>query len=123
MDQTKPFDTLVLASITSGTALTDDYGDLHEAVEHILGHLIWRHEYAASRKLAAKIICACYPDLPTDPIADVPAVQAELSRRYGAELAMPKGSIRRAGSPLDTLRDLYIAQGVRFTRRGDKTTR
>lgn len=116
MEREKSFDTLVLASITSGTVLTDDYGALHEAVEHILGHLIWRHEYAASREIAARFILARYPDLPAEAIADVAAIRAELSRRYDLKLSMPKGSLRRTPSPLDTLRDIYIARGVRFTR-------
>ncbi|MGA0565086.1 hypothetical protein ACO2RV_21795 [Ancylobacter sp. VNQ12] len=122
MDQVKSFETLVLASITSGTALSADYASLHEAVEHVLGHLIWRHEYAASREVAADLILARYPDLPTDPIAEVCAAQAALLDRLGPELTMPKGNFVRFASPLETLRDIYIASGVRLTSRADEIT-
>ncbi len=116
MDQSKDFDVLVLASITSGTPLTDSYAELHEAVEFILGHIIWRHEYGASREVAAKLICARYPDLPADTAETPSAVVAELSKRYGATLRMPMGNLQRTASPLQTLMDIYVAQGVRCTR-------
>lgn len=103
MAETKIFDPRALASITTGILLLDGFGKVHEAIEHVLGRSLWTHELPGASKEASAAVLAQFPDMPTE-CADWRVVGDAVIDRYGAEVAVRRGSTERTVSPLATAR-------------------
>ncbi|WP_035713496.1 hypothetical protein [Azorhizobium doebereinerae] len=105
MAETKYFDPRVLASITSGTLMIDDFGAAHAAIEFIVGHQVWTHEIPQMSRAITPEIVTQYPDMPTTHPEDWRACADGLLAKYGAAIPMVSGNRQRGASPLDTLNE------------------
>ncbi|MDQ0305290.1 hypothetical protein [Ancylobacter polymorphus] len=101
----RSFDPRILGSITTGTLLVGSFGDVHEAIEHIVGHPVWTHEIPGLFETARAAVLKHYPDMPATEPTDFRECAEDLVKRYGDALPMPKGTATRDKSPLATLQD------------------
>lgn len=101
----KSFPALVLASITTGTALMEGVmSPMHEAAEHILGHPVWTHEFA-DKTVWTKLreaIREHHPRLPFGKPDDWKATRDEVLARFPDPLVMPRGNADRAEDPISS---------------------
>lgn len=102
-DNVKFFDACVLASITSGVLLVNQFGLVHEAMEHIAGHPVWTHELPGYSRACTSSLTALYPWLPTSPPADWQALAKNLARNHPVPLPVPRGTGTRDRDPVSTL--------------------
>jgi hypothetical protein len=104
--ETREFPTAVIASLSSGISLCK-FGDIHEAAEFLMGHLIWTHHFADKAlwaKMKDAVLEQC-PGMPTELAGvtvenyqeKVAAIEAEL----GAVAVIRKGGGKTAMHPLD----------------------
>lgn len=97
MTDEKMIPTDALASLTSGILMSERFGPVHAAIEHIMGHPVWTHQIPAYADRVKSIILERYPDLPVRaegeewPEAMWIAEREAARARYGMELAMPRG--------------------------------
>ena len=118
MNEEREIPTLVLASLTTGIMLAEEFAHVHQAAEYILGHSIWTHQFGRPEIWEAlrEKISAQHPQLPqgdqtdeewltktlaqlglsrNDPVKEwLPAWQRYLVGRYGANLVVKKGDAR-----------------------------
>lgn len=106
----KPIDTLVLASITSGISMVEDFGEVHDAFNFIIGFSLYTHELPLYRLLATDFILAEHPDLPTCKPDDWKATATALIAKHGVSLDMPRGKWVREQSAYDTLDTVMTAE-------------
>lgn len=117
---TKPLAMHQLLSLTTGYMLSPDFGDVHEAAEHVAGHPIWTHEFVEVSlwHRLRDAVFAEHPDL-REAEAFVPlpktaskdacrahadAYVARMVATLGAERSMPEGAWRRGESPIASAR-------------------
>ncbi len=102
---TMKFPALVLACITTGTALMESaMSPVNEAAEHILGHPVWTHEFsdkAVWTKLR-EAIREHHPQLPFGRPDDWQATRDEVLARFPEPLVMPRGNADRAEDPISS---------------------
>jgi hypothetical protein len=102
----KHFDPRVLGTITSGTMLVPAFSEVHEAIEHIVGHQVWTHEMADVWKtVCLPAILAKYPEMPQEHPADFRQCGEDLLKRYGPSVPMPAGTGKRTADPVTTFSD------------------
>ncbi len=99
----REFPALTLACITTGVALMDGaMSAMHEAVEHILGHPVWTHEFA-DKAVWAKLRDAIrehHPGLPFGKPDDWQATRDDVLARFPDPLTMPRGTSERGEDPI-----------------------
>ena len=67
MSETREFPVEVIASISSGVMLCENFGMMHEAAEYLMGHSIWTHHFASKelwQEMQKTILEQC-PGMPT----------------------------------------------------------
>lgn len=106
----RSFDPRILGSITSGTLLVESFGDVHEAIEHIIGHPVWTHELPGALDTARAEVMRLYPGMPDTETADFRECAEGLLKTYGAAIPMPKGTATRDKNPVATLVDALAAR-------------
>ena len=65
MKEKKEFKTEILLSLTTGKLLTEDFNDVHEASEFILGDFVFTHHFASDElwKKIRSLVLEQHPDL------------------------------------------------------------
>ncbi len=107
--ETKQFDPLALASISTGIMLMENgFSAIHEAAEWLLGHPVWTHELPDCWPRMRKCVLEQFPDMPVEKPADFRKLAAEIKARYGDKVEVKRGTYERSAGPIDT----FIAQGV-----------
>lgn len=107
VEETKQIRTLILGSITCDRSLCDcAFSDIHEAMNHVLGHPIWTHELSYFADQAKEQIIAQFPDMPTEPPDDWRVCALDLIARYGETVPVRRGNLERQSGPLETLREI-----------------
>lgn len=99
----RAFPALVLACMTTGTALMEGaMSPIHEAAEHILGHPVWTHEFAekAVWTRLREAIRAHHPSLPFGTPENWQHTRDEVLARFPDPLVMPRGQDQRAEDPI-----------------------
>jgi|GEM_PF-1345726 len=105
----KTFDTLLVASASSGVMLTTRYSfsALHELCEWVMGHPIWTHEFA-ERPLWVRIseaIRAQHAEMPVNDgtelsLEEVASFAGNALELFGTTVTLKRGSSKRSESPL-----------------------
>lgn len=101
--ETKDFNSLAVASATTGVLLLQDFGKVHECVTWVLGREVWTHELPGCAKETTAAILAQYPDMPTVCADDWKETAADVMERYGASISLIRGNTERTMSPAETL--------------------
>lgn len=106
----KMLSSLALASITTGVSMCQDFGDIKQAVSHVIGYDVFTHEMPGVRKDAKAAVLRQYPDMPTEEPEAWRLCAADVIERYGTKLPVEKGMLVRGLSPLASLRMLTDAE-------------
>lgn len=106
MPETRKFPTVVVASITTCIMLTDEFSQVHECLEYVLGRPIWTHEIPGTRKEAMAAIMTALPDMPTECAEDWRVTRDAVVERFGETVTVPKGNTERTLDPATTLKML-----------------
>ncbi len=95
-------DPVALASITTGIMMTDEFHLIHEAIEWIMGRLIWTHELRDVADEATALILRQFPDMPVGEPEDWKACRETVRASYGELVEVNRGSTIRTQSPVST---------------------
>lgn len=106
----KMLSSLALASITTGISMVDNFGEVAEAISHVVGYDLWTHELPGAAKDAKAAVLRQYPDMPAEEPEDWRLCAADVIERYGTKLPVEKGMLVRGLSPLASLRMLTDAE-------------
>lgn len=107
---TKMLSSLALASITTGISMCENFGEVAEAINHVIGYSLWTHELPGVAKDAKAAVLRQYPDMPAEEPEDWRLCAADVIERYGTKLPVEKGMLVRGLSPLASLRMLTDAE-------------
>ena len=100
-----------LLCLTTGKSF-GDFGEMHEAAEHVMGGPIWTHEFASPELWTTmrENVLAQFPDLPADGNAVTPEnaaqILADAEAKFGKELEVEQGTAERTKSPMETLQEV-----------------
>ena len=107
---TKMLSSLALASITTGISMCENFGEVAEAISHVIGYDVFMHEMPGVWKDAKAAVLRQYPDMPAGEPADWRLCAAAVIERYGTKLPIERGMLVRGLSPLASLRMLTDAE-------------
>lgn len=109
--ETREFPTAVIASLTTGVMLVENFSLLHEAAEYLMGHPIWTHHFASKdlwHEMQKTVLEQC-PDMPMsiegvtkDNFVDK---LAEIELQIGKTVRIRKGGGLTAMLPTDGIPD------------------
>ncbi|SCM71602.1 hypothetical protein KL86PLE_100281 [uncultured Pleomorphomonas sp.] len=105
MAETRDFDPRIIGSITTGVLLLEDFGQVHEAMEFVMGRPIWTHEIPSESAEMKRLVLEQVPDMPTQISGSWQETAQALLDRYGAAISIKKGETVRTKDPLQTLSD------------------
>lgn len=106
--ESRTFDVGVIGTITTGLMMTPSFNDLHGAIEFIMGHPVWTHEFSTAVPRCVELIKEHYPKIPTEEPADYRECLAQLARDYPDGITLPKGQEKRTKGPVATLKTLLM---------------
>lgn len=100
----KTLPTLAVATAASGIALEQGGGRWQEAMEAIMGHPVWTHEFGAMLPRVRKRVEAQFPTMPLDITSDnFREKTAELLALFGPTVEIECGTDERTANPINTL--------------------
>lgn len=103
MVETRDFDPRIIGSITTGVVLIEGFGQVHEAMEFVMGRPIWTHEIPGESAEMRRLVLEQVPDMPTELTGTWQETAQALLDRYGAAISIRKGETVRTKDPLQTL--------------------
>jgi hypothetical protein len=110
-NETREFPTAVIASISSGIMLCENFSLIHEAAEFLMGHPIWTHHFA-DKQLTADMRATVAAQCPGMPARDGDITPenwrerlAELETKFGKTQIIRKGDGLTAMLPTDGVPD------------------
>lgn len=92
---------LALASITTGSLMCE-FGQMHEALEWLVGHPVWTHELGSYLTEASRVAIEQHPGLPTKQPSDWEAMSAALLEQFGPTVEITKGTGQRTEHPIES---------------------
>ena len=111
MAETREFPTAVIASISSGIMLCENFSAIHEAAEYLMGHMIWTHHFA-DKQLTEDMRAMVAEQCPGMPVRDGQITPenwrerlAELLAEFGPTQTIRKGPGLTAMLPTDGIPD------------------
>jgi hypothetical protein len=108
--ETREFPTAVIASISCGIILCENFSAIHEAAEYLMGYPIWTHHFADKQLTAdmrAMVAEQC-PGMPADGEIEPENWReklADLVAKFGAMQTIRKGPGLTAMLPTDGIPD------------------
>lgn len=102
MDEVKHIDPRALGSITSGILLLEDFSKVHEAIEWIMGHPVWTHEFPGFSDRAAALVKQQFPGMPMGEVTNWQETAAFLLKKYGFAVPVKRGAEKRGAGPVET---------------------
>jgi hypothetical protein len=100
----KTLPTLAVATAASGIALEQGGGRWQEAMEAIMGHPVWTHEFSAMLPKVRERVQAQFPAMPLDITSEnFREKTTELLAMFGPTVEVECGSDERTASPIETL--------------------
>lgn len=105
MTQIKSVYSCAIASITTGVMLVQDFGQIAEASEWLIGHPIWTHEYPALADELARLAFEQFPGMPVDTGGNWELTRDEVLTKFGEKVEIRRGTAERKAGPISTLAD------------------
>jgi hypothetical protein len=113
--ETKAFDIRIIASITSGVLLVQDFSLVHEAIEWLAGYPVWTHELPAVCRRLAPELAERFPALPAseEAVGKWEECALHLLAKYPDKIELSKGSGKRERGPIETASAILSRRAVR----------
>lgn len=100
----KTLPTLAVATAASGIALEQGGGRWQEAMEAIMGHPVWTHEFGAMQPKVRERVAAQFPMMPLDITSEnFREKTAQLLAIFGPTVEVECGVDERTANPINTL--------------------
>lgn len=105
MTETKHFDPLAVASLSTGWLLTKQgFSAVHEVAEWVYGAPILTHQFPALFPKLRDLVLAQYPDMPVEVRGDWEPFAVAVADKYPVTIPIKKGT-EAAPHPLDHMPD------------------